>query len=214
LRKPYPKNRHNRGTFNTNCAHCDKYITLPNSRERKSTTKEWFCSHECHSAFQVGKRDKRCSHPKEKNPNYRGGFLKECETCKTLFWVVPCRKNIARFCSQKCQGVTKRGALNWNWVDGKTLEIYPTEFSKELRIKIRHRDGRKCQVCGVSQKECIKRLAVHHIDYNKMNNKTTNLISLCNECHNKTNHNRKYWTKHFLEHMEVYFGDEFSHLIR
>lgn len=56
---------------------------------------------------------------------------------------------------------------------------YPPEFSYELRLQIRRRDKFKCQICGVHQKG----LSVHHIDCNKFNNQTSNLVSLCRSCH-------------------------------
>ena len=43
----------------------------------------------------------------------------------------------------------------------------------------------KCKFCGVKE-----HLTVHHLDGNKNNNLLTNLIILCNKCHNKK-HNIK-----------------------
>ncbi|GAI03944.1 unnamed protein product, partial [marine sediment metagenome] len=63
----------------------------------------------------------------------------------------------------------------------------------------RKRDGYICQVCGVSQG--FPALAIHHIDYNKHNNNPNNLITLCQSCNNKANHNRDYWTEYFEEKM-------------
>jgi hypothetical protein len=37
------------------------------------------------------------------------------------------------------------------------------------------------------------KLHVHRVDYNKKNCETSNLISLCNSCHMRTNFNRKEW---------------------
>lgn len=50
---------------------------------------------------------------------------------------------------------------------------------------------------GCPQTECIKKLSIHHIDYNKNNTNSNNLISLCNSCHSKTNYNKKYWINYF-----------------
>ena len=62
---------------------------------------------------------------------------------------------------------------------------------------IRERDGRRCQLCGMPESECLARfgrkLNVHHIDYNRRNNDPTNLISLCQACHAKTNGDRDYY---------------------
>ncbi len=47
--------------------------------------------------------------------------------------------------------------------------------------------------------ELIKKLDVHHIDYDKTNNNIENLIILCGSCHTKTNgkNNREYWTNYY-----------------
>jgi 5-methylcytosine-specific restriction endonuclease McrA len=41
-------------------------------------------------------------------------------------------------------------------------------------------------------------LEVHHIDYDKYNNKEYNLITLCKQCNVRANYNRNYWK-------EIYF---------
>ena len=41
------------------------------------------------------------------------------------------------------------------------------------------------------KQEFKKILAIHHIDYNKKNNKEENLITLCRSCNVKVNFNRK-----------------------
>ena len=79
-----------------------------------------------------------------------------------------------------------------NWQGGKSFDPYPIDFNKSLKRRILERDGYKCIVCGDD-----KILHIHHIDYNKKNNKPSNLISLCKSCHAKTNFNREYWTEQF-----------------
>lgn len=86
--------------------------------------------------------------------------------------------------------------LNPNWKGGKSFELYPAEFNKELKTKIRKRDKFVCQLCGLNGYD------VHHIDYNKMNCEENNLITLCRRCHPKTNHNRERWMKIFKQ-MEI-----------
>ena len=41
------------------------------------------------------------------------------------------------------------------------------------------------------------KLDVHHINYDKKNCSSDNLISLCHSCHLKTNYNRVYWENYF-----------------
>ena len=85
---------------------------------------------------------------------------------------------------------------NPNWQGGKSLELYPQDWNETLKQSIRERDGYLCQLCGVHQEELIGRfekLDIHHIDYSKINCNPDNLVTLCRECHIKTNFNREYW---------------------
>ena len=91
------------------------------------------------------------------------------------------------------------GELNPNWRDGASFELYGTEFDSNLKEQVRFRDKYKCKVCDCPQIENGKQLGIHHIDYNKKNNKLNNLVALCVHCHGKTNFNREYWTKYFKE---------------
>jgi len=87
------------------------------------------------------------------------------------------------------------------WKGGISKQEYPNTFNKILKKDIKNRDKYKCQICGLSNEDCkIKykgELHVHHIDYNKNNIDENNLISLCAQCHIRTNQNRKKWTNYF-----------------
>jgi hypothetical protein len=74
---------------------------------------------------------------------------------------------------------------------------YPLGWTRTFREQIRHRDKYTCQLCGAPEAECIKRLHVHHIDYNKRNIDPDNLVSLCIKCHTKTLSRRDYWINLF-----------------
>jgi len=143
-----------------------------------------------------------------KNLHIKKGIFKNCITCGKKFYV---SKSLMRIkcCSIRC---SKLGIIPWNkgkklpqfsgknacnWQGGKSFETYGKEFNSNLRESIRFRDKYKCQICGCSQMENIKRLCIHHIDYDKKNNNFNNLTSLCFLCHMKTNGNRKYWTDFF-----------------
>ena len=89
------------------------------------------------------------------------------------------------------------------WQGGKSFEPYGLAFNKELKELIRARDNYRCQECFRHQSELFtkqskpKKLSIHHIDYNKQNNASKNLISLCLKCHTKTNFKREDWKKYF-----------------
>lgn len=83
---------------------------------------------------------------------------------------------------------------------GHNTSQYPLGWNKTFKEQIRNRDGYKCQLCGVPEVECNRKLHVYHIDYNKQNMNPDNLISLCMSCHIRTNvkkENRDYWIKIF-----------------
>lgn len=93
----------------------------------------------------------------------------------------------------------KKGKNNFHWLGGKSFEPYGVEFNKELRKQIRQRDNFICQECEYTEKQLGYRLGIHHIDYDKQNNNSDNLIALCKSCHAQTNFKRKNWTKYFMQ---------------
>jgi hypothetical protein len=88
----------------------------------------------------------------------------------------------------------KRGELVSPWyVDGRykndpnsNYNKYGGKFTEELKYEIRKRDAWICQLCGKTRSA-----DVHHIDWDKMNNNTDNLIVLCRGCHSKHHHKSK-----------------------
>ena len=82
---------------------------------------------------------------------------------------------------------------NPNWKGGLTFQKYGYAFNVSLKNKIRKRDKYKCQICGTSELDCIRKLSIHHIDYDKKNNDLINLLATCNTCNARVNFNRNYW---------------------
>ncbi len=89
------------------------------------------------------------------------------------------------------------GEKSTSWRGGIAFEPYTKEFNKELKYLIRTRDGFCCQLCGIPECETDKQLDTHHVDYNKQNSLSTNLISICRVCNARVNYNRVYWTSYF-----------------
>jgi len=87
--------------------------------------------------------------------------------------------------------ISHLGSGNPNWKGGKSFEPYSVDWTKTLKKSIKERDHYTCQIC---HKEGV---AVHHIDYDKLNCNPNNLVTLCRKCHTKTNFNRDYWIKYF-----------------
>lgn len=92
--------------------------------------------------------------------------------------------------------ITRSGRNNSNWQGGISDNPYPEKWNNKIRVKIRNRDNNTCQICFL---ENSNTLSVHHIDYNKNNCNTENLISLCKSCHATINYNRNYWKKTLID---------------
>lgn len=165
-----------------------------------------FCCNECYGKWRsiniIG----------DKHPCYKGGKVKvECCICKEDAgvrdqWEIEDKRLFV--CSDKCRNkmmsLLNSGDGNPAWNGGYYISEYDYEFNENLKETVRERDGRKCQLCGITEEENQQALAAHHIDYIKTNSFESNLISLGQKCgcHQKTNHNREYWTNYFQELMK------------
>ena len=74
------------------------------------------------------------------------------------------------------------------WKGG--ISLLPYAPYKHLRKAILLRDGHHCRLCG-----CEGPLVIHHIDYDKLNNKLRNLCFLCRRCNSRVNHGRDGWRR-------------------
>ena len=86
---------------------------------------------------------------------------------------------------------------HWNWQGGISFEPYSIKFDKKLKRQIRERDNYTDQLTGQYGN------TVHHIDYDKKNNCSSNLITLSRSSNVKVNYNRKYWMQHFQGLMKL-----------
>lgn len=91
-----------------------------------------------------------------------------------------------------------KGEKSYFWKGGISYEPYSIDWTKTLKRSIRERDHYTCYVCG---KEPA--VYVHHIDYDKKNCNSENLITLCISCHAKTNNNRNYWQEFFKQKISL-----------
>jgi len=168
------------------CKQCNKIFYAWPSRTQK------YCSRLCAGEAKRG----------EGNINYKAKSCFICAYCQKEFRVNPSQvaKGRTKHCSQSCQIKDRWGKGNPNWQGGKSFEPYGPEFNQKLKEQIRLRDGEKCRLCGEPAND--RCLDVHHIDYDKTNNKLENLITLCFRCHVKTNFNRPYWQSYFTNLMQ------------
>ena len=92
------------------------------------------------------------------------------------------------------------GSRHPQWKGGIAAEPYcPVWLDKDFKSDIKERDNHKCQnpLCfGKS-----RRLAIHHINYNKKDCRPVNLITVCTSCNSRANHKRKYWEQFYQDIM-------------
>jgi len=88
------------------------------------------------------------------------------------------------------------GPNHHNWKGGVATESYCCSWRDQgYKESIRKSDGYKCQnpLC----RRTSSRIVLHHINYSKKDCRPTNLITLCNSCNARANHNREFWQEHY-----------------
>ena len=93
------------------------------------------------------------------------------------------RQQSERMKGEKHPMYGKYGPEAANWRGGVSSLPYAPEFNEALKREIRKRDSYTCRWCGIFQSLLRRRLDVHHIDFDKKNNNSSNLCALCQSCH-------------------------------
>jgi len=172
--KTHKKETHpswNGGPIEKKCGYCGKFFNVPKYR----STSAKYCSRKCKSDDLIGK--------------FTTTVIRKCLTCGKEFLSKKSRRTKGGhtlYCSIKCSAFDKMGSKHHNWRKCTYRGGYLIEFNAKLKTIIRDRDNNVCAICGKPEHIINKKLAVHHIDYNKNNNLQNNLIALCNKCHIKT----------------------------
>ncbi len=179
-----------------NCERCHKEFEVHPYRVREGAR---YCSLSCSS-----KGNKRClGHiPWNKGKPWSEETKEKMRQAKL--------RNPVRY--WKGRGKEKVGKMpsldkHHNWRKGISFEPYGLEFNKKLKESIRERDNHRCQECFRHQSELRTvtgrkyKLHVHHIDFNKSNNSSENLISLCASCHGQTQYGRDEWISYYQDKM-------------
>jgi len=150
-----------------------------------------------------------CWDKKKKGKQPNGGFIKGiCSWDKGKHWNKNIKDKIRKTKTgiswgkhtektKKLLSLLKLGKKNPAYINGTGYKGYSLEFVN-IRPKILKRDNYTCSKCGQYGTKNHNILTVHHIDYNKGNNKKSNLITLCQKCNSQVNSNRDYWYAYFI----------------
>ena len=186
------------------CDYCKKtYLTYPCRLKRKY--KHHYCNYKCMGLANRGREYKKATRlklSKHMKRLWEEGILKTKKPWnkgKVGVMPVPWNKGTKGVMKAWNEGLIgyKAGEEHYNWKGGKSFEPYGLDFNNALKLEIIKRDNFKCRECDWTEKRLGYKLHVHHIDYNKENNDPNNLISLCRNCHMKTNFQREDWTNYF-----------------
>jgi len=149
------------------------------SNEHKANLKKALIGRKMPDDFQKG----------EKHNQWQGGTkIKKCVVCGSSYSVRKYCFEESKFCSVACKTSYQVGEKHPKWNVGSSFEPYCINFNDTLKEKIRNRDNHICQLCGKSEILNGRKLAVHHIDGDKMqgcDGKKWHLCALCLSCNSQ-----------------------------
>lgn len=107
-----------------------------------------------------------------------------------------------------------QGEKNPSWKGGISNEPYDLRFNKAFKKYVRGRDHYACLLCNLFEEDNLKlykrRLAIHHIDYDKKNSIPQNGCALCTRCNGLVNKNRDEWKVFFQRLLSRLYGYEYT----
>ena len=103
--------------------------------------------------------------------------------------------------------ISHQGSKCYLWKGGISFEPYCIKFSREFKERVRAFFNYQCFECGTPQNG--KKLAVHHVLYNKQtccDDTPPLFVPLCTSCHNLTsNKDRVHWGNYFTSVINNYY---------
>lgn len=169
------------GLIDKTCAVCGSAY-----RVKRAHSSSKFCSMKCVGVSQRGVNNRKA-------PPRR--VEKLCAECGKPFEVYSSHINRYKCCSKECsdshRAKNTSGAKNPNWCGGLSRFPYPWNFN-EISRKVISRDGGACQNPSCAGADA--RMTTHHINYDKQDCRSENLIALCSACNSKANFRRDKWS--------------------
>ena len=158
-----------------------------------------FCTFECFNKYV-----------RKNGPwNFQGHVDRTCanDACKKVFRINKAKlnKKEGKYCSMQCQWDTRtlfKREKNGAWRGGVSFEPYTHEFNASLKFMIRERFNFRCVECG--SEEIKQKHAIHHVDFNKKNNRLNNFFPLCDPCHKVTFHRPDIYIPYFKQKMKLF----------
>lgn len=176
------------------CLECGGEYHVKPSRVSKTS----YCSRSCYAAAQTRKVG-------EEHPRFDKGIERTCKNCGEAFWIKKWRLNPTNeiasrgtFCSRECKDEFDRGENHHSYKGSYNYsereKFHNSSEWKAVRLAVFARDGFKCWMC----QESADILHAHHIrEYAKYPDQrldSTNLVTLCNECHKTMHKGVEFWT--------------------
>lgn len=188
------------GEITVICQQCGKEYT----RKPSVSSESRFCSFECMGEWMS---KNRCG---EDNSNWQGGeVLYVCKQCGKLFYHKKGRNPI--FCSKGCLGEwlseNRSGENSPRWRGGGVA--YCEKFNEKFKESVRNKYDRKCFICGKDEERNGRKMAVHHVSYDRKclcDGVECYFVPLCVSCHSRTNSNRVFWERALT--YAIWFDDE------
>lgn len=112
--------------------------------------------------------------------------------------------------NKKLMSAIKQGIPIEEFTGFKRNDDYCEKFNNPFKERVREHFGRVCVQCGKSEKECKRKLSVHHVNYRKDACCDPDVkllfVQLCINCHAKTHHKREAWEGHFTKIINEKYG--------
>ena len=142
----------------------------------------------------------------------------DIHNCPVCGLEIKCRKYILEgvdeyydkvYCSKRCYRKDETEEFD-PFRGGISVEEYCKKFNPEFKSRVRAFFGFRCLICGKSEEDEGRKMAVHHVNYEKSSCCDKDIkplfATLCMKHHALTNHNRDYWNSELEKIINEKYG--------